>query len=127
MLVKSFGCAIQGISATTITIEVNVDQGIQFSMVGLPDNAVRESHQRIEAALINIGYKIPHKKVTINMAPADIRKEDLHTIFLSQLEYWRLLNSCKPGCSKNISSWVNCRSMAVCNRSGGITHCNRSP
>jgi len=75
MLVKSFGCAIQGISATTITIEVNVDQGIQFSMVGLPDNAVRESHQRIEAALINIGYKIPHKKVTINMAPADIRKE----------------------------------------------------
>lgn len=75
MLVKTFGCAIQGISATTITIEVNVDQGIQFSMVGLPDNAVKESHQRIEAALINIGYKIPHKKITINMAPADIRKE----------------------------------------------------
>jgi magnesium chelatase family protein len=75
MLVKTYGCAIQGISATTITIEVNVDQGIQFSMVGLPDNAVKESHQRIEAALINIGYKIPHKKITINMAPADIRKE----------------------------------------------------
>jgi magnesium chelatase family protein len=75
MLVKTFGCAIQGISATTITVEVNVDQGIQFSMVGLPDNAVKESHQRIEAALINIGYKIPHKKITINMAPADIRKE----------------------------------------------------
>ena len=75
MLVKTFGCAIQGISATTITIEVNVDQGIQFTMVGLPDNAVKESHHRIEAALINVGYKIPHKKVTINMAPADIRKE----------------------------------------------------
>ncbi len=75
MLVKTFGCAIQGISACTITIEVNVDQGIQFAMVGLPDNAVKESHQRIEAALINIGYRFPHKKITINMAPADIRKE----------------------------------------------------
>lgn len=75
MLVKTFGCAIQGISATVITIEVNVDQGIQFSMVGLPDNAVKESHQRIEAALRNIGYKFPRQKIIINMAPADIRKE----------------------------------------------------
>ena len=75
MLVKTFGCAIQGITATVITIEVNVDQGIQFSMVGLPDNAVKESHQRIEAALLNIGYKFPRRKIIINMAPADIRKE----------------------------------------------------
>jgi len=75
MLVKTYGCAIQGISATPITIEVNVDQGIQFSMVGLPDNAVKESHQRIEAALRNIGYKFPRQKIIINMAPADIRKE----------------------------------------------------
>lgn len=75
MLVKTYGCAIQGISATVITIEVNVDQGIQFSMVGLPDNAVKESHQRIEAALRNIGYKFPRQKIIINMAPADIRKE----------------------------------------------------
>ena len=75
MLVKTFGCAIQGITANIITVEVNVDQGIQFSMVGLPDNAVKESHQRIEAALLNIGYKFPRKKIIINMAPADIRKE----------------------------------------------------
>ncbi|MEI6059774.1 MAG: YifB family Mg chelatase-like AAA ATPase [Bacteroidota bacterium] len=75
MLVKTIGCAIQGITATVITIEVNVDQGIQFSMVGLPDNAVKESHQRIEAALRNIGYKFPRQKIIINMAPADIRKE----------------------------------------------------
>lgn len=75
MLVKTFGCAIQGIGATLITIEVNVDQGIQFAIVGLPDNAVKESHQRIEAALRNIGYKFPRQKITINMAPADIRKE----------------------------------------------------
>lgn len=75
MLVKTFGCAIHGISAIPITIEVNVDQGIQFSMVGLPDNAVKESHHRIEAALRNIGLKFPKQKITINLAPADIRKE----------------------------------------------------
>jgi len=75
MFVKTFGCAVYGINATTITVEVNVDTGIQFFMVGLPDSAVKESHQRIEAALKNVGYKIPGKKIVINMAPADIRKE----------------------------------------------------
>lgn len=75
MLVKTYGCAIYGIDAFTVTIEVNIDKGIQFFLVGLPDSAVRESHQRIEAALKNIGYKIPGKKITINMAPADIKKE----------------------------------------------------
>jgi magnesium chelatase family protein len=75
MLVKTYGCAIIGIQALLITIEVNIDQGIQFFMVGLPDNAVRESHQRIESALKNNGFRIPGKKIVINMAPADIRKE----------------------------------------------------
>lgn len=75
MLVKTFGSAVIGIDAITITIEVNVDQGMKFYMVGLPDNAVKESQQRIEAALKNVGYKMPGKKTVINMAPADIRKE----------------------------------------------------
>ncbi|MCX6287480.1 MAG: YifB family Mg chelatase-like AAA ATPase [Bacteroidetes bacterium] len=75
MLVKTYGCAIIGIQALMITVEVNIDQGIQFFMVGLPDNAVRESHQRIESALKNNGFKIPGKKIVINLAPADIRKE----------------------------------------------------
>ena len=75
MLVKTYGSALIGISAITITVEVNTDKGIQFFMVGLPDSAVKESHQRIEAALRNNGYKIPGKKITINMAPANIRKE----------------------------------------------------
>jgi len=75
MLVKTFGGCVHGVSATIITIEVNIDTGIAFFLVGLPDNAVKESHQRIEAALKNIGHKIPGKKITINMAPADIRKE----------------------------------------------------
>ncbi|MEI6682608.1 MAG: YifB family Mg chelatase-like AAA ATPase [Bacteroidota bacterium] len=75
MLVKTFGSAVFGIQAIMITVEVYMDQGIQFFMVGLPDNAVKESHQRIESALRNNGYKIPGKKIIINMAPADIRKE----------------------------------------------------
>jgi len=75
MLVKTFGSAIQGIIATTITVEVTIDQGINFFLVGLPDNAVKESQQRISSALNTYGYKIPGKKIVINMAPADIRKE----------------------------------------------------
>ncbi len=75
MLVKTYGSAVFGIDATTITIEVNASAGIKFFLVGLPDNAVKESHYRIEAALKNTGYRIPGKKFIINMAPADIRKE----------------------------------------------------
>ncbi|MBP5797570.1 MAG: YifB family Mg chelatase-like AAA ATPase [Bacteroidales bacterium] len=75
MLVKTFGCAIIGINAIIVTIEVNSDKGIQYFLVGLPDNAVKESQQRIIASLTNLGYKFPKKRITINMAPADIRKE----------------------------------------------------
>ncbi len=75
MLVKTYGSAVFGIDATTITVEVNVSQGIKFFLVGLPDNAIKESQQRIDSALRTNGYKIPGKKIVINMAPADIRKE----------------------------------------------------
>lgn len=75
MLVKTYGSAIVGVNALIVTVEVNMDIGIQFFMVGLPDVAVKESHQRIESALRSIGYRIPGKKIIINMAPADIRKE----------------------------------------------------
>ena len=75
MLVKTFGSAIQGVNAITITVEVNIDQGVNFFLVGLPDSAVKESQQRIEAALRYNDYRLPGKKIVINMAPADIRKE----------------------------------------------------
>lgn len=75
MLVKTFGAAVQGIAATIVTIEVSVSQGIRFLIVGLPDNAVRESHERIASALNCYGKRIPGKQIVINMAPADIRKE----------------------------------------------------
>jgi magnesium chelatase family protein len=75
MLVKTYGSAVYGIKAITVTIEVNITTGICFFMVGLPDIAVKESQQRIESALQIYGYRMPGKKVVINMAPADIRKE----------------------------------------------------
>jgi magnesium chelatase family protein len=75
MLVKTFGYAVQGISATKVTVEVSVATGINFYLVGLPDSAVKESQQRIDTALKQHGYKIPGKQITVNMAPADIRKE----------------------------------------------------
>lgn len=75
MLVKAFGGAVNGIDARIITVEVDVVPGLNFFLVGLPDSAVKESQQRIESALRSNGYVLPGKKITINMAPADIRKE----------------------------------------------------
>ena len=75
MLVQLSGSAVFGVDAHLITIEVNVDKGIGYHLVGLPDKAIKESNYRIASALKNIGYKLPGKKITINMAPADLRKE----------------------------------------------------
>lgn len=75
MLVKVYGAAVQGVDATLITIEVNMSRGCMFYLVGLPDSAVKESQQRIRSALQVSGYKLPSATLTINMAPADIRKE----------------------------------------------------
>ena len=75
MLVKVFGAAVQGIDATIITIEVNSSRGIKFYLVGLPDSAVKESHERIISALQVNGYKFPTCQIIVNMSPADIRKE----------------------------------------------------
>ncbi|AYA38354.1 ATP-binding protein [Hymenobacter oligotrophus] len=75
MITKTYGSAVQGVNAYTITIEVAVSQGTNFFVVGLPDNAIKESQQRIEAAMRVRGYHMPRTKVVVNMAPADIRKE----------------------------------------------------
>ena len=75
MLVKSYAAAVQGVSATIITIEVNCTKGILFFLVGLPDVAVRESHERIISALQVSGYTFQRNRIVIYMAPADIRKE----------------------------------------------------
>ena len=75
MLVKIKGSALVGIDAITITVEVNVSMGQGYTLVGLPDNSVKESQQRIKAAFKNNDLKFPGKEITVNMAPADIRKE----------------------------------------------------
>lgn len=75
MLVRTYGSSISGIDAITITIEVNTGKGINFYMVGLPDNAVKESHHRIQSAIINNAFHYPGKRIVINLAPADIRKQ----------------------------------------------------
>lgn len=75
MLVKVYGAAIQGLEAIPVTIEVNASRGIKFFLVGLPDSAVKESHERIISAIENSGYEFPSKRIVVNMAPASIRKE----------------------------------------------------
>jgi len=75
MLVKTYGTAIHGIDAIIITIEVNISLGSKFYLIGLPDNAIKESHHRLVAVINNLGYKFPRRKIVINMAPADIKKE----------------------------------------------------
>lgn len=76
MIIKNFGCAVFGVDATVITVETNITKGKFFFMVGLPDNAVKESHQRVSAAIKNIGLHMPRgREITVNLAPADIRKE----------------------------------------------------
>lgn len=75
MVAKTFGSAVHGVDARTITVEVNVTQGKHFHMSGLPDTAVKESEHRVESSLKTIGYFMPRNKVVVNLAPADIRKE----------------------------------------------------
>lgn len=79
MLVKTYGSAVQGVDAQRITIEVNAGGTVQvgnfYHLVGLPDSAVKEGFQRLEAAIKNIGYKVPRLKLVVNLAPADLRKE----------------------------------------------------
>ncbi len=75
MLVKTFGSAVYGIEATTITVEVNITGGTKYYVVGLPDNAIKESYFRVKSALKNCNYHMPKQQVVVNMAPADIRKE----------------------------------------------------
>ena len=75
MLVKVYGSAVVGVDATTVTVEVNVDTGIGYHLVGLPDVAIKESSYRIAAALKNVGFELKGRKTIINMSPADLRKE----------------------------------------------------
>src|SRR6266699_3347233 len=117
MLYKTLSAAVYGIDANIIEVEVDVS-GVKtnedhFHTVGLPDAAVRESRDRVRAALKNCGYDIPLTHITINLAPADIRKEgsgfDLPMALGILGAYGGLNKKEVPVCS-----WVNCRWMAAC-------------
>lgn len=75
MLVKTYGSAVFGVNAKIITIEVSIGGGNKYHIVGLPDNAIKESLRRVESAIQASGFKMPRQKIVINLAPADIRKE----------------------------------------------------
>src|SRR5690348_9208535 len=76
MIVKTYGCAVFGVNATVVAVETDISSGLYFYLVGLPDSAVKESHERVGAALKNNGHHMPRgRKITVNLAPADIRKE----------------------------------------------------
>ena len=75
MLVKAFCAAVNGLEVSTVTVEVSMSRGVQFHLTGLADTAVKESYDRIKAALINNGFKMPTMDITINLSPADIKKE----------------------------------------------------
>ncbi|HTL08056.1 MAG TPA: magnesium chelatase domain-containing protein, partial [Chitinophagaceae bacterium] len=74
MLVKTFGSAVYGVEAVTITVEVNILGGLNYYVVGLPDSAVKESLQRVESALKSNAYHMPRTKLVVNLAPANIKK-----------------------------------------------------
>ena len=94
MLVKIFSGAVNGIEATTITLEVNILNGAKFIIVGLPDNAVKESQQRIDSALREIGSRIPGKRVIINMAMS--KRKALLMISHSVSVFWLPTNNSRP-------------------------------
>ena len=75
MLTKTYSSAVYGIEATSVAVEVNITAGTRYYIVGLPDNAVKESLQRIESAIVSCGLRMPRQKIVVNLAPADIRKE----------------------------------------------------
>ena len=75
MLIKTYSAAVNGLQVTTVTIEVSLTRGVMYHLTGLGDEAVREGRDRIAAAMLNNGYKFPRADVTVNMAPADLRKE----------------------------------------------------
>ncbi len=89
--------AALGVNAPPITVEVHISKGLPgLTKVGLPETTVKEARDRVRSAIINSGYEYPAKKITINLAPADLPKEGDDMIYLSPLRCWRPQNSLQP-------------------------------
>src|SRR6516225_69478 len=115
MLVRTFGSAVYGVEAITITVEVNVMSGNKYFIVGLPDNAVKESVQRVESALKTNGYYMPRTKLVVNLAPADIRKTG--SAFDLAIAIGTI---CASGQMKNVDSLPNYIIMGELNLDGTV-------
>ena len=100
MLVRLHAAALRGVDAVPVTVEVRVDRGIHFLMVGLPDSAVRESQQRIKSAIEHLGFRWPGKGITINLPPLDCAKKAPPMTCHSPWEFWRHRVKLRPGLLK---------------------------
>ena len=89
MLAKIYSAAVHGIEAFVVTIETVVDKGTLFTIVGLPDTAVKESYTRIVSAIKESGVTYPHRRITINLAPADVKKRGPASTCRWRSAYWR--------------------------------------
>lgn len=119
MLYKTQSAAVYGIDAYLVEVEVDVGSAYMndFNVVGLPDNAVKESRERIKAALRNCGYEFPYGQgVTINLAPADVRKEGSGFDLPMALGLVGCQGQFLASCSTSACFLASCRSMAVCGR-----------
>ena len=111
MIQKIIGCALEGIESHKAEVEVNISRGAKFFLVGLLDNAVKESHFRIVAALKNIGYKIPVKEIMINLAPADLKNKGVLSTCLLPQEFYVHLNRFQKDFLKIMWLWESFHSM----------------
>ena len=107
MLVKTYCAAVNGMEVTTVTVEVSITRGVMFHLTGLADVAVKESHDRIAAALLNNGYSFPVADITANLAPADLERKAPVSIYLSQLLFLVQPKKLVLTILKNICWWGN--------------------
>jgi len=127
MLIKTFGGAVYGVNAAIITIEVNIIQGASFYLVGLPDNAVKESQFRIESTFKSNNFRMPGRRVIVNMAPADLKKEG--SAYDLPLAIGILAASGQILCP-DLDKYLimgNCRSTVGQTHQGSIAYRDRSP
>ena len=111
MFVRTYAGAIVGIDAVAVTVEVNIaGGGLGMYLVGLPDNAVKESEQRIRAAFENSGERMSGRKVVVSLAPADLRKEGASFDLPIAVGYSRRWGAWMPGRSAGRCSRASCRS-----------------
>ncbi|VEI77119.1 Competence protein ComM [Serratia fonticola] len=102
-----------GVQAPSVMVEVHISNGLPgLTLVGLPETTVKEARDRVRSALINNGFTFPAKRITVNLAPADLPKEGGVMIYPLRWPFWRPQSSCQQISWRTMSSWVNWRFLA---------------